>query len=215
MSNRRITAAALAALALSLSQAALAAPTTFIIDDPRNTASFESRAPIETVPGITHDVTGTITFDPGILTGPASGKVIVGVASLETGIGMRDEHLRGEKYLDTAKFPTATFDIERVVSSDKPKVADGETANLVVAGKLTIHGVTREIEAPVTVVYKKSIPELAEYYPGEVAAVRTSFDVKLADYGIERPQFLILKLDETIHVSVQFTAASGRTKAEG
>ena len=191
---------------------------TFLIDDPgkKNVVSFESRAPIETVPGTTHDVTGSITFDPEKIIGPVSGEVVVDLATLTTGIAKRDEHMRGEGYLDVANYPTAVFALEKVVSSDRQKIADGETAQLVVAGKFTLRGVTRDIEAPVTLFFKKASPDLAKMgLTGDLASVRTNFDVKLADHGIQRPQFLFLKLDETIRVSVQYTADSGRRKTDG
>jgi polyisoprenoid-binding protein YceI len=214
--SQRLAFMVITVLACSLASAAHAAPITFVVDDPgnHNRASFESRAPIETVPGVTSDVTGTVAFDPDDLTGPVSGRVVVGLASLTTGIDMRDGHMRGERYLDVAKYPTATFVVEKVVSSDKPKLADGETAQIVVAGKFTLHGVTLDVQAPVTLFYKKASPDLAKMgYSGDIAGARSTFDVKLADYGIQRPQFLILKLDEIIHVSVQYTADSGRDKA--
>jgi len=36
--------------------------------------------------------------------------------------------------------------------------------------------------------------------------VATHFDVKLSDYNIDRPAFLMLKLEETQHVTVQVIA---------
>ena len=36
----------------------------------------------------------------------------------------------------------------------------------------------------------------------------STFDVKLADYEISRPKFLIMKLDEVQHVTVALTAHS-------
>jgi hypothetical protein len=76
--------------------------------------------------------------------------------------------------------------------------------------------VAREIQVPVTLTYRKEIPDLAKMgYPGDLAAARTNFEIKLQDYGIARPQFLILKLDETIRISVQFTAATARARTTG
>ena len=55
---------------------------------------------------------------------------------------MRDNHLRSEDFLDARQFPLLTFESTRVE-------AIGRRAN--VFGRLTIHGVTREIAVPVDV----------------------------------------------------------------
>ena len=41
--------------------------------------------------------------------------------------------------------------------------------------------------------------------PESLRAV-TRFDVKLSDYDIKRPQFLVMKLDEVQHVTFDVTA---------
>ena len=47
----------------------------------------------------------------------ATGSVSIEVASLATGNGMRDRHLRGPDFLDVALFPRATFAIRTVVAA--------------------------------------------------------------------------------------------------
>lgn len=38
--------------------------------------------------------------------------------------------------------------------------------------------------------------------PGNLLRVTSEFDVKLADFGIERPQMVLLKVGEVAHVSL-------------
>jgi polyisoprenoid-binding protein YceI len=63
-------------------------------------------------------------------------KVEIDVASINSNHAERDKHLRGPDFLDTAKFPTATFESTAVKS-------DGNKATI--TGKLTLHGVTKDV----------------------------------------------------------------------
>lgn len=62
--------------------------------------------------------------------------------SVNTGFADFNGHIQGEDFLDTAKFPTATFRSTKVVfEGDKPKNIDGV---------LTIKGVSKPITLAVT-----------------------------------------------------------------
>jgi polyisoprenoid-binding protein YceI len=78
---------------------------------------------------------GTFTFDDAK---PEASKVKVEVDtnSVNSNHAERDKHLRGKDFLDTASFPTATFESTSVK-------LDGDKATIV--GNLTLHGVTKEI----------------------------------------------------------------------
>lgn len=68
-------------------------------------------------------------------------KAVINAGSLDSGIGRRDDALKGEIYLDVERFPNITFESTRV----EPR-AD----RFAVFGPLTLHGVTREVELDVT-----------------------------------------------------------------
>ena len=68
-------------------------------------------------------------------------KMTVDLASLDSNHADRDKHLRSDDFLDTAKFPTATF-----VSTGYKSTGD-KTADL--SGNLTLHGVTKPITVKV------------------------------------------------------------------
>jgi polyisoprenoid-binding protein YceI len=63
--------------------------------------------------------------------------VHIDAASIETGVGDRDNHLRSPDFFDVEKFPELTFQSKRV-----ERVADDRYR---VVGDLTIHGVTHEV----------------------------------------------------------------------
>ena len=72
----------------------------------------------------------------------ASVNVTIDMKSVDTGVAAFDEHIQAADFLDTAKFPTATFKSTRVVfEGDKPARIEGN---------LTIRGVTKPVTLTVT-----------------------------------------------------------------
>ena len=101
----------------------------------------------------------------------ASVQVTVEAASLDTGVGQRDEHLRSPDLLDVAQFPTIEF---RSTSIKK-----AEDDRLTVEGDLTIKGVTRFIQADAT------LRGLAVGMSGaRKAAFTTEFTIDRGDWGM-------------------------------
>ena len=112
------------------------------VDSQHTTVGFSIRhMVINNVKGSFKDFTGTIEYDgKDPLTIKAKGTIKV--ASIDTGIHGRDEHLRGPDFLDATQYPNIAFQSERV-----EKRAKGYT----LIGKFTMHGVTKEITLPFTV----------------------------------------------------------------
>lgn len=79
---------------------------------------------------------GTFAFDGK---NPDASKVMVEIdtASVNSNHGERDKHLRSADFLETDKFPTATFESTSVKLS-----GDGKAE---IAGKFTMRGVTKDI----------------------------------------------------------------------
>jgi len=117
---------------------------------------------------------GTVTF-----TAP--------IASLKTGIGLRDTHL--QKYLEAEKYPTVTLFVER----SKLKIPDdNSTVAAEITGQVAIHGVTR----PITLQYEAK-------RMGSDYLVQGKFQVSLADFKIEQPCFLGVCVDNLIKVKAK------------
>lgn len=125
--------AALLALTAGLSLPAAAA--TYEIDAGHTNVGFKVKhMMVSWVRGSFGSVSGTIEYDPAQ---PAATKVSakVSVASIDTGVKDRDEHLRGSDFFDVAKFAEIQFTGKEV----KAVTADGFD----VVGDLTMHGVTK------------------------------------------------------------------------
>lgn len=81
---------------------------------------------------------GDIVFDEHDLAGSRF-NVSVDVASINTGIGLKNKHAKGEKYFDAEKHPLIRFSSSSVKQTDKGYAA---------AGTLEIHGIRKEITLP-------------------------------------------------------------------
>jgi len=156
---------------------------------------FTSKAPMESFDGKTDEVSGHITCAAGDLSGALELRIEVDLASIDTGIGMRNTHMR-ERHLETDEFPLAVFTGESVVSTSSPALAPGQTVELTVQGSFDLHGVSqpRDITAAVTLADDGTL------------SVNAEFAVSLEDHDIDRPKFLVMKLADEQQVRVSLVA---------
>ena len=159
---------------------------------------FVSRAANEKFEGKTDRLEGTLAVDPAALGDSATFRFEVDMASLDTGIKMRNQHMR-ENHLETAKFPKAVFEGGSLRAASGARLDAGKPESLQVDGTFTLHGVSRRIRIAVAVTLRP-VPA-----PGTID-FSTEFPVALADYAISRPQFLFLKLADVQMVRVSGTA---------
>lgn len=166
---------------------------------PQQVIVFESNTALEDMVGRTNKVTGSITGDTAKRTG--TGKIVVDLASLNSGIDLRDEHMRSEGWLNVAKYPTATFETTSV------KYTSGN--DFAVSGKFTLHGVTKAIKATATIKYMpESEVTKRNRFAGDVVQVKTKFSIKLSDYGVKIPDMAKDKVSNTIKISVSIVGTT-------
>jgi polyisoprenoid-binding protein YceI len=123
---------------MSAAAASSATTTTWNIDPVHSNAEFRVRhLMISHVRGQFSGVTGKLTYDS---TDVAKSRVEASIdaATIDTRDPQRDTHLKSPDFFDVEKFPSLTFSSSRVT-----RKADG---NVLVAGPLSIHGVSREVE---------------------------------------------------------------------
>jgi polyisoprenoid-binding protein YceI len=163
-------------------------------------AQVESVTDFETFTGRTDGVTGSITFDPAKKTG--GGTIVVDVASISTGIDVRDDHMRSGQWLDAAKHPKITFETTGVRSLGGDRYS--------VTGKFTMRGVTKTITTTATVKHmKESDATKKAGFKGDVLQVKTNFKVKLSDYGIKISGPAEGKVANDVTISVVVYGQSG------
>lgn len=136
--NRIATALSLAAL---FAGSAMAAPVTYNIDGSHTFPRFSySHFGYSTQLSSFSKTTGKIVFDAEAKTGSVD--IVIDTKSVNTGFADFNDHIQGEDFLDTAKFPQATFKSTQVIF-DGAKPAKIE-------GLLTLKGVTKPVTLTVT-----------------------------------------------------------------
>ena len=155
---------------------------------------FLSKAPVETFGGKTRGLLGTITLDPAHLEDSIQVQVDVDMASFDTGIGLRNKHMR-ENHLHTDKYPKAVFRGGRLANLSAPRLAEGSAVTGTITGEMELHGTKRQLEAS----FEMRLSE-------GVLHVTSRFKISLAEYGIPRPQFLVMRLQDAQEVTLVLEA---------
>jgi polyisoprenoid-binding protein YceI len=126
--------------------------------------------------------------------GALDGSLAVDLRTLETGIGLRNAHLR-EKYLEVDKgrgFDTATLSEIHLkgLNADAPEGKGSFT------GSLTLHGASKMVTGAVDV--RQASGGLR---------VKASFPVLLSDYSISKPRYLGVGVKDSVQVEVVFVVS--------
>ncbi len=151
------------------------------ITSTKSTTTFFSSATLE-------DITATTKKGKSVIdTSNGNIAFAIPIKSFEFSKSLMQEHFN-EKYMETEKFPKASFSgsIERW---EYGKSMEEATAK----GKLTIHGVTKEITTKGTVNFSK-----------KKLIITAKFNIKLIDYGVEVPSLMFQKIAEVVEVTVNY-----------
>lgn len=170
----------------------------------RNQASFFSTTPFEDVTGTSNAISGKVSFDPANFAKTLKGKIIVKVESINTGIELRNHHMKSANWLDAENYPDIIFDIISV--SDVKQVADNKL-EFKVKGNLTLHGVTKEVAADANATYLEESEQTMKRAPGDLLGVSAKFTVKLSDYAIQN-QMIGSKVAENVDVTVNIVGSN-------
>lgn len=133
--------AAALVLAAAAAAPALAAPETFNVEPNHTFPRFSYNHLGYSIQLSRFDKTsGTVTFDKAAKTGSVD--IVIDTKSVSTGSPLFNEHIQGEDFLATDKFPTATFKSTKVIfEGDKPAKVEGN---------LTLKGITKPVTLTVS-----------------------------------------------------------------
>jgi polyisoprenoid-binding protein YceI len=167
MKSSRISLPCCASAFLILSLSAIAADT-YKIDPVHSYVGFSvSHLVINDVKGKFTEFSGTIVVDGKQI---KEAKGTIETKSIDTGNTMRDKDLRSPNFFDAEKYPTITFETTRV------ETKGGEP---VLAGKFTMHGVSKDISLPAKVRGPVKDP-----WGNERIGFQTKTKIKRMDYGM-------------------------------
>jgi polyisoprenoid-binding protein YceI len=170
--------------ALAAASVADAEPRRFVVKPEISEVSFKATSRFMNGDGRFHRFAGDIVVDPRD-SATARIAITIEAASIDTGIGKRDSHLRSADFFDAERFPTITFESVRV---------EGTGRHVTVVGRLTVRGVTHEIAVPVEV----ALSDTAMVATGE-------FVLNRGDYGMNYNS-TINPIGNAVRVSFTFSA---------
>ncbi len=153
-----------------------------------NNVKFISKAPLEDFEGNTQRINGYLKNAGDNLQGSEL-YFEVDLNSLNTGIGLRDQHMR-DNYLETKKYPKTTFKGNVTTVTDK----GNGLYEVIVDGSITIHGVTKQTQVKGTI-----------QLGANDARVKSKFVVKLSDFKVKVPELMFQKINENIELVLDFT----------
>ncbi|MBC3185581.1 YceI family protein [Corynebacterium sp. zg-331] len=137
--------------------------------------------------GSTTKVEGSLNVEEDALT---SGLITVDMTAVASDNERRDINVR-TKILETEVYPTADFEVTAPVNlSGMPD--DGTVGEVIVPGKLTLHGHTRDVEATMKVLRS-----------GDYVAVSSDIPLRRADYEVETPDFVAASIAEEGQINIR------------
>lgn len=171
--TRTTAFAAALACAAALATPAMAAPVTYAVDSTHSFPNFSyTHMGLSAQLSKFKKTTGTVMLDKEAKT--ASVDVVIDMTSVDTGFDVFDGHIQGEDFLDTAKFPTATFKSTKVnFEGDKPVTIDGD---------LTIKGITKPVTLKVTHFVTKPHPMMKK----DAIGANASTVIKRSDFNADK-----------------------------
>lgn len=155
-------------------------PTTWQIQTDQVAVDFKIKNAGLNVKGTFSDFQGNIVFDPSA---PENGQISASVATktVDTGIKMRDGHLRKADYFDAETFPRLSFTSTSIRQTSKGYVA---------VGTLNIKGTEKEVEVPFSFTNNVFLAELK---------------VNRRDYGVGGKSFV---LSDSVFITIRIPVTS-------
>jgi polyisoprenoid-binding protein YceI len=171
-----------------------------------NKVLFISEATIESFEGETNMVEGAISFDPQNPAAGASVDLSVDLLSLDTGLSMRNSHMR-DNHLHTEKFPKTYFRLEKLLAAEGLTFATGQAVPVKVQAEFDLHGVHQSRVFDATLTFYDSLAGTPIKGDGSGAfRIQCDFNVSLEDHEIPLPGFLFMKVSDTIELNIDLWA---------
>lgn len=145
--------------------------------------SFFSDASLEDITANNYQATALLKSGSGAIA------FKIPIKSFEFEKALMQEHFN-ENYMQSDKFPQATFN-GNVKDNSKVNYKKSGTYKVSVTGKLTIHGVTKDVTVPGEIIVDTK---------GKKVTTKTNFNIALKDYGIKNDK--VNKISETIEIRV-------------
>ncbi len=135
---------------------------------------------------------GHFTIEEGYL----SGEVTVDLDSLDTGMSLRNKHMK-EKYLQVSKYPKAKLIIKKYKLDPQWSMQNPKTGELTIPAEVVIHG--------------KSKPVNVKARIDDNAKVQSDFEVQITDFNIDIPSFMGVTVADKVKVEIESNLVAKNT----
>ena len=183
----------------SVSSIALAAsdvPVQFHLDPAESRVWFDANARLHSFRGETQQLTGRFTLQRRSPPELVDATVTIKAGSLATGNPERDADMR-QDFLEVERFPTIDFRVDELLT---PQAAAGDGSwDVVLQGKLTVHGVTRDVRVPTTV-------RIAD----ERVTARGRIHMDMQAFNIRVPRLFLIPMKSEVLVGFEVVARPDR-----
>lgn len=155
---------------------------------------------ISSVEGKFNQSEGEIKLDSNFA--KSSVKVSTDIASIDTGVAKRDDHLKSPDFFDVKKYPKMKFESTEV---------SGSPEAFKLTGNLTIHGVTKKV-----VLDGKYLGTVKDGYGNEKAAFDAKTKISRKDFGLTWNNVVEAGpvVGDEVSISLKIQAAKAAPKAE-
>jgi polyisoprenoid-binding protein YceI len=166
------------------------AATTYTVDPRHTFPSFEiSHLGFSIQRGRFDQSSGKVSLDPEAAKGSIN--ITIEAASISTGLAELEKHLRGEDFLDVARFPKITFVSDKLTfNKDQLTGADGT---------LTLHGIAKPVHLAIDHFYC-GMNLIAMKYTCGANATAT---IKRSDFGVDK---YVPKVGDDVKIAIQVEA---------
>jgi polyisoprenoid-binding protein YceI len=166
--------------------------TTWVLDRDRSTVTFRNKTfwGAATVKGTFSDVEGTGEVTPAHT---VAGHLRIGAASLSTGIGRRDEHLRSADFLDVGNHPVVSVEVHGA------RVTGADTLDL--DATLTVKRIERRLDLPAS----------AKLLDDGAVQITTHAEINRKEFGVDGNMLGMIPDTTRIEGDAVFTPLAGES----
>ena len=192
--NRRAQRALAVAAVLSISFAVGGRADEYTVDPVHSRIGFSiTHLAISTVSGQFTNYTARLVVDKGAVES-LTAEADIKVASVDTGVQKRDEHLQSADFFDAGKFPEI-----RLEGAKTEKAGTG----WVLVGKFTIHGTTRTLKLPVTIAGPVTDP-----WGNQRIGLQAKTTINRHDYGVGSDKAVDKMVGEEVTLDIALEAVA-------
>ncbi len=166
--------------------------------------TFTSDAAIEHIKGVSGQVVGyAVAPTEGSVAGLLAGEFRLPVASIDTGIPLRNEHLQSGRWLNSADYPDVVFNLEksenvRASGDAAPAGVSVYSADLI--GTMTVRDITKPFRTTAKITVMPESDATKRRAPGDILIIRATYPINLREFGINDPGMSAGMVAETVSI---------------